>query len=137
MEKIEELLSGQRQRAYKKYQMLPIPSKKDEGWRFTDISTLKLDEFSLANQEIKFIFPEEARKKGVIFTDIKTAFEKHHKLILEHLPNSLITEEDKFSAMHAAYWTEGVFIYVPKNLCLSVPLENSFIVQKGAFLLFC
>jgi len=133
MEKIEELLSGQRQRAYKKYQMLPIPSKKDEGWRFTDISTLKLDEFSLANQEIKFIFPEEARKKGVIFTDIKTAFEKHHKLILEHLPNSLITEEDKFSAMHAAYWTEGVFIYVPKNLCLSVPLENSFIVQKGAF----
>src|SRR3989344_9462899 len=111
------------------YKELPMPSSKSESWKYTEICDLDLSQFSPAAQKIEFDFPDEAKENGIIFTDIKTAIKKHIDIIAENMPMGLVNvEEDKFTAMHAAFWDDGVFIYIPRNVELSMPLRNIFTV---------
>ena len=69
----------------------------------------------------------------MIFTDIKTAMNEHFELLSKYLPMDLINEEDKFIAMHGAFWNDGIFIYVPRNTSLKIPLKNVFsVLNKGS-----
>ncbi len=125
-----------RQLGFQLFKKLPLPSQKSEGWKYTDIKDLNLNEFLPGKQKVEFIGQnKELEKKGVIFTDIRTALEKHFDIIKECLPMSLVSyKEDKFTAMHAAFWNEGVFIYLPKNIKLELPLRNRFYIsRKGGF----
>ncbi|AJF61423.1 TPA: Fe-S cluster assembly protein SufD [Candidatus Woesearchaeota archaeon] len=119
---------GKRTEALSIFQKLPMPSPKEESWKYTDVRDLNLQEFGPAAQKIEFPgLSDELKEKGVIFTDIKTAVEKHKELMEDHEPLSLISpEEDKFTAMHGAFWNDGVFIYVPRNVSLKMPLRNIF-----------
>jgi FeS assembly protein SufD len=124
------IIHERRKKSYELFSEKPMPSHKDEEWRYTAVSTLNMD-FEEGKQETKFDFPE-SKEKGVVFTDMKTALTEHFHLMKEHLPNSLL-DEDKVSAMHAAFWNEGVFIYVPKNVDVAVPLRNEFLGKGGIF----
>jgi Fe-S cluster assembly protein SufD len=97
--------------------------------------------------------PAELEAKGVIFTDLKTAVQKHPELVqkylysvvgaaypdptaqalerYEHIPH---LDEDKFTALNAALWDNGFFVYVPKNVELELPLGGfRYLDQEGAF----
>jgi len=66
---------------------------------------------------------EEWKAKGVIFTDLETAVREHGDLVKQHLFGTVKADEDKLTALHAALWNGGVFIYVPKNVEVEVPLQ--------------
>ncbi|MEK6916265.1 MAG: SufD family Fe-S cluster assembly protein, partial [Nanoarchaeota archaeon] len=127
------LVSEKRESAFKIFQGLPMPSPKEEGWKYTDVLSLNLQEFEISTQKIEFQVTDVLKEKGVVFTDMKTALKKHKKILAEHMPMSLINAgEDKFTAMHASFWNDGVFVYVPKNVSLKIPLRNKFIATgKG------
>jgi Fe-S cluster assembly protein SufD len=60
---------------------------------------------------------------GVIFTDLATAAKAHPELIREYLLTKAVEPgADVFSALHAAFWTGGAFLYVPKGVKVDVPL---------------
>lgn len=62
--------------------------------------------------------------KGVIFTDLLTAARDHADLVQANLMTRAVKPEDgKFAALHAALWTHGVFVYVPRGLALELPLH--------------
>jgi Fe-S cluster assembly protein SufD len=62
--------------------------------------------------------------KGVIFTDLHTAVRDHGDLVQRHFMTEAITvDRNKFSALHAALWDTGAFIYVPKNTKVDLPLQ--------------
>jgi len=62
--------------------------------------------------------------QGVIFTDLQTAVREHPELIKEHFMTSVVTPDlNKFSALHAALWDTGAFIYVPANTKVELPLQ--------------
>jgi Fe-S cluster assembly protein SufD len=62
--------------------------------------------------------------KGVIFTDLHAAVREHADLVQRHFMTEAIeVDRNKFSALHAALWDTGAFIYVPKNTKVDLPLQ--------------
>jgi Fe-S cluster assembly protein SufD len=60
---------------------------------------------------------------GVIFTTLAQAVKDHPELLKEHLLTRAVRpDEDVFSAYHAAFWSSGVLLYVPKGVKLEAPL---------------
>lgn len=66
---------------------------------------------------------DELKAKGVIFTGLETAAREHGDLVKPHLFTAIAKDEDKLAAIHAAVWNGGVFIYVPKNVEVDIPLQ--------------
>jgi Fe-S cluster assembly protein SufD len=64
------------------------------------------------------------KRKGVIFTDFQTAAIKHEKLLKKHLNQAVKTSEGKFAALAEALTDGGVFLYVPRNVEVSLPLHS-------------
>ena len=128
-----DVIRDKKENAFSKFLEFPMPSPGDEGWKYTNIMDLDLNSVEVSGQEI--VFPsinDEDIENGVIFCNIKEALAKHFDILREHFPMSLIKENDKVEAMHSAFWNDGIFIYVPKNTELKVPLRNNFIVNgKG------
>lgn len=99
--------------------------------------------------------PAELREKGVIFTDLQTALREHEELVKAHLYSVVPAEvpddttiaaegttpskspdpsEGKFSALAAALWTNGAFVYVPKNVSVELPLAAFRVMdESGAY----
>ena len=71
-------------------------------------------------------------KKGVIFTDLKTAEQKHPELVAKLLSKTVNPEEGKFAALAGAFAQNGVVLYVPKNVQVEAPL-HSILWGPGAF----
>lgn len=79
---------------------------------------------------------EELTKQGVIFTDFATALREHGELVKKYLMQVVKFDEHKLTALHAAVVNGGVFVYVPKNVELSTPLQAVFQVE-GQDALLC
>jgi Fe-S cluster assembly protein SufD len=70
---------------------------------------------------------DDLRKRGIIFTDLDTAVREHEALIRPNLmTKAVLPYEGKFAALHAALWTHGVFIYVPRGQVVKLPLHSIF-----------
>ncbi|MDR1568611.1 MAG: Fe-S cluster assembly protein SufD [Streptococcaceae bacterium] len=71
--------------------------------------------------------PQELIEQGVIFTDIFTAMREHESLVQKYfMTTALKADEDKLSAWHQAYFNSGVFLYIPKNVEVTLPIEAIF-----------
>jgi Fe-S cluster assembly protein SufD len=67
---------------------------------------------------------EALAKKGVVFTDFRTA-EKEHSDLLKKLIGQIVKPEDgKFAALASALSENGVLLYVPKNVEVEAPLHS-------------
>ena len=73
---------------------------------------------------VKVELDEKLAKKGVIFTDLKTAEEKHPDLLGKMIGKTVNVEEGKFSALAAAFARNGVVLYVPKGVVIDEPLHS-------------
>jgi len=67
--------------------------------------------------------PQELAAKGVIFTDLETAAREHGELVREHLFSAQRADENRLTALHAALWNGGVFLYVPRNVEIELPMQ--------------
>jgi Fe-S cluster assembly protein SufD len=66
----------------------------------------------------------ELRAQGIIFTDLVTACREHSSLVRERLMTKAVKPSDgKFAALHAALWTHGVFLYVPRGAVAELPFH--------------
>lgn len=66
----------------------------------------------------------ELRRQGIIFTDLVTACREHSDLVRERLMTKAVKPGDgKFAALHAALWTHGVFLYVPRGVAAELPFH--------------
>ncbi len=72
-------------------------------------------------------FQKDLRDKGVIFENMDTAVQKYPLLIQEYFMTSCVPITDhKFTMLHAAAWSGGTFIYIPKNVKVELPLQAYF-----------
>ncbi|MFY4775561.1 Fe-S cluster assembly protein SufD [Metabacillus sp. RGM 3146] len=80
---------------------------------------------------------EEAKAKGVIFTDIHTAARKHSNLLKKYyMTDGVKADEHKLTALHAALMNGGTFVYVPKNVELENPLQAVFVHETPSLSMF-
>jgi Fe-S cluster assembly protein SufD len=62
--------------------------------------------------------------QGVIFTDLQTALVTHPELVRQYFMTQAVKpDHNKFTALHAALWDTGAFVYVPKNVHVELPLQ--------------
>ncbi|MBR6253280.1 MAG: Fe-S cluster assembly protein SufB [Clostridia bacterium] len=69
---------------------------------------------------------EELKKQGVIYTDMETAVREYPDLVKSHFMKCVPISDHKFVALHAAVWSGGSFVYVPKGVKVDVPLQSYF-----------
>ena len=133
--------------AYEKFAALPMPTRTDEMWRFSNIGTLTLDGFSFlpaasvvphspigipkaaqlvfANGRLvsREILAADLSARGVIVDTLQNALVHHEALVREHLlaqPPKL--GSPKFTALHEAFLSDGAFIYIPRDVQLDLPI---------------
>jgi Fe-S cluster assembly protein SufD len=122
-------LTSQRRAAWKTFEKLPFPTKRDVEWQRFDMRALKLDKVALPADKPSITerltsLPADAAKQGVIFCDMATALAKHGDLLKDYLGKSVAPDEpSKFYALHAALWSTGAFLYVPRDIRVELPLE--------------
>lgn len=144
---------------------LPRPDKtKIAKWNFTQFSKhiVKSDDFNSLNdlpEEVKALIDLEAADKnlyiqrnnrpaflsltkelqdnGVIFTDIFTAAREHGDLLQQYLMKSGVKiDEHRLTALHAALINGGTFLYVPKNVEVTQPIQAVFLHDNAEASLF-
>ncbi|MBI2138399.1 Fe-S cluster assembly protein SufB [Candidatus Woesearchaeota archaeon] len=70
---------------------------------------------------------EEWEKQGVVFLDCDEAVKQYPELVKKYFMTSCVPIRlHKFSALHAAVWSGGTFIYIPKGVKLTTPLQAYF-----------
>ncbi|MGL4830965.1 MAG: Fe-S cluster assembly protein SufB, partial [Propionibacteriaceae bacterium] len=69
---------------------------------------------------------EELERQGVIFLDTDSALREHPELFRKYFATAIPTGDNKFSALNTAVWSGGSFIYVPKGVHVSIPLQAYF-----------
>lgn len=87
-----------------------------------------------AGNVYRWLAPEFSAQ-GVIFTDLQTAAREHGELVKPFLHQAVAAEEHALTALHAACWSGGVFLYVPDNVEVTVPLQ-AILLSDGENALF-
>lgn len=135
-----------KQAAWDKFNALPLPSRTDETWRFSNLKGLDIEGFHLPEDAAQHIphlpdFPHHAEiifsnrqvvgrstvpadlaAKGVIFCPLDEALRDHGDLVRAYFqkqPANLGSE--KFVALNAAFSASGVFLHVPADVEVALP----------------
>jgi len=115
-----------------RYAALPVPTTKDEHWRFTDLAGFDPDAWTTNGATGPSSAPSllELDVAGVAHVDeagieIESAPDR---VRFEPLPEdhellySLVGWDEKFAAHNAAMWTSGLLVHVPRGVVLEKPL---------------
>jgi Fe-S cluster assembly protein SufB len=76
----------------------------------------------------------DLQEKGVVFLDCDQALKQYPDLVKKYFMTSCVPIGlHTFSALHAAVWSGGTFIYIPKGVTVDLPLQAYFRMnaQKG------
>ncbi len=66
---------------------------------------------------------DSSKLGGALFVDLATAVKEHPELVERYLLTQAVTPDaDALSALHAAFWTGGTLLYVPKGVKVEAPL---------------
>lgn len=76
----------------------------------------------------------EVAAEGVVYLDMESAMKGEYAHMVRKYFMKLVPPHDhKFAALHGAVWSGGSFVYVPKGVHLSIPLQSYFRLNaKGA-----
>ena len=114
-----------------RYRALPMPTTKDEAWRFTDLAGFDPDSFSAngasavaaapAMLEIEAAGLAHVSEAGI---EIEAAPDgiRFEPLGDHPLLGSLVGHDEKFAAHNAAMWEHGLLVHVPKGVVVEQPL---------------
>ncbi len=92
----------------------PLIGEKQGGLLVTVNGTLVRGELS-----------EALSQKGVIFSSLHEAAQRHPNLVRKHLMTEAVQmSQDKIAALQGALWTHGTFLYVPKGVEVDLPLHS-------------
>ena len=76
---------------------------------------------------------ENLRQQGVILTDLESAVREYPELVQKHfMTNCVPVDTDKYTALHAAFWSGGIFLYVPKGVEITDPILTQIWVDQPA-----
>lgn len=148
-----------REKAWTQFEALPAPSQRDEEWMRTDIRLFRWDKFGLpadtaaASSADSLLtrgvqlggqvtavdsrphaarLEEKWRKRGVLFGSLDELVKEQGDLIRPHLFRAFNMGYDKFAALHAAAWSGGALLYVPRGVTIDEPLHMLSVLSPGA-----
>ena len=136
---------------WRTFQALPVPSVKDENWRYSNAKRIDLAAFQratpaaesaeaeaaaastgLAETAARFVFVNDqlvssdtrALPEGVICETLTDALVKHPEAVQQHfMRREAALGSAKFAALHLAHVQAGIVLIVPKNVVVDLPIE--------------
>ncbi|MCB9493051.1 MAG: Fe-S cluster assembly protein SufB [Epsilonproteobacteria bacterium] len=69
---------------------------------------------------------QEWEELGVIFLDTDSGLKEHPELFQKYFGTAIPYNDNKFAALNTAAWSGGSFIYIPKGVEVTVPLQTYF-----------
>ena len=141
-----------RKDAWAVFESMGWPNPRDENWMRSDLRGFKLDRYqpidesetqSVQNAPVRLIqgvdvggslrsengvvttesLDPKYAAQGVIFGSLSRCARDHAELVKKHLHSQIDIHVDRFAALQAAMWTDGYFLYVPKNVVVDKPLH--------------
>ena len=129
-----------------RYQALPLPTKSDEHWRFTDLAGFDPDQYSVAarlqpdSDSVPLASDDSAAALPATMLEIDAsglASVGENGITIEHAPEgirfelltddhpllgTLVGHTEKFAAHNAAMWEHGLLVHVPKGTVVEKPI---------------
>jgi Fe-S cluster assembly protein SufD len=114
-----------------RYRALPMPTTKDESWRFTDLKDFDPDSFAANGATDVAAAPAMLELEAAGLARVSEG-----GLAIDRAPDgirfeplddhprlgALIGSDEKFAAHNAAEWRHGLLVHVPKDVQLDQPL---------------
>jgi Fe-S cluster assembly protein SufD len=103
-----------------------------------DLESTSKNLYIQRNQTPAFLsLTDELKNKGVVFTDMFTAAREHGDLVQKYLMTQGVkADEHRLAAIHAALMNGGAFLYVPKNVEISEPIQAVYVLDDEKAALF-
>ena len=110
--------------AVKAYENTSLPSRVNHLWKYTDplLFTPDLNQVEIKRSKIEFVFDVELIGKGLIVSNISTAFANNRQLVDSFFCKLISSNPDKITLLNQALWSGGYFLYVPKGLKIEKPV---------------
>jgi Fe-S cluster assembly protein SufD len=151
-------LKERRQQAIKNFAENGFPSPRDEEWCYTNVKPIErkqfmplakgesvvdeplLNNYALSSTDtLVFIDGQFCAErsdqpqlpKGAIVENMASALESHSDLLEAKLGRALHDEGHGFLDFNSAFFSDGLFVFMPKNSTLSKPLQLLFISTKS------
>jgi Fe-S cluster assembly protein SufD len=139
--------------AWERFSSLPLPSPKQEDWRYTDITTLHLEDYAAVGwggapagspptQLPPFLterptirvyhragfgfeahIPDELQAQGVQVRDLYEVLLNNPEQMEADLGRLAPIPGDKLTLLHAAAWDSGLYVYLPPNVQVDGVIE--------------
>lgn len=130
-------LASARAQAFEKYVATPYPTRKEELWKYTDLSRVNWGKYAIGTSEEVVVNPvaAEAKSKGVIFCTLNEALKAHPELIKKYLGRTKEVVNGKYAVENLAMTDRGFFCFVPKGVKVATPIHGEYrSTQDGATL---
>ncbi len=152
-------LTDLRREAWQHADAMGWPDRRHEEWIRTDIRTFQLQKYSLASaanadtvianqltegvelagsvecvdsQLVSESLDPALAAKGVVFGSLERICVEKPDLVRKYLFTGFDPDYDKFAALHAAFWSGGQFLYVPRGVVIDRPLHMGSMLSDGA-----
>jgi Fe-S cluster assembly protein SufD len=80
---------------------------------------------------VELELPADIAAKGVIAESFRAAAKNHPELLRDHFFTDVATDEHRFTALHAAFHSDDVLVYVPHGVEVELPIEVARHVAAG------
>ncbi len=79
----------------------------------------------------------DLKQQGVILSDLDTAVREYPELVQKHFMTDCVpTASSKYTALHAAFWSGGFFLYIPKGIEIEIPILAQVWLDASAAAVF-
>jgi Fe-S cluster assembly protein SufD len=119
-------LLDQRRAAWEHADRLPFPTGYERAWKYLNPDRVRVEAMEVPDATTRHVqdaLSDDARSQGVIATSLDAAVRDHPQLVQKHLGSVIPADESVFVALNAALWSGGVFVYVPKDVKVQLPLQ--------------
>ena len=80
---------------------------------------------------------ERLKQRGVILTDLESAVRDHPDLVQQYFMTKCVpVESNKYTALHAAFWSGGIFLYIPQGVEIEDPILAQIWIDSPASAIF-
>jgi Fe-S cluster assembly protein SufD len=153
-------LTALRKEAWELFQNGSWPSPRQENWMRSDLRSFRLQKYS-PNLDERTTIPEEVpvrllegvdvagtlrsvdgivtheqlhdsyANRGVVVSSLSKAAREQPELVRKHLHSLFAPSIDRFASLQAAMWSDGYFVYVPRNAVVDRPIHIHAAMSEG------
>ncbi len=113
------------------YEKLGIPIREQEVLAGVEGAPKVAVDAVFDSVSVATTFKEELQRAGVLFMSISEAVQEHPDLVRKYLGRVVPARDNFFAALNAAVFSDGTFVYVPKNTRCPMELSTYFRINAA------